>query len=180
MKSIANIDTYIATLSDKITDYDAKSAKLKEKREIIFKARALYPDIAIARGALCSPSVWDKVSCMSIKSSGRYRSDYVAVMFYVGFKHSVDGAKIFVAPVENIIARINRSYTKHSMGIASRQPDTIQILDYKSIIPDACPNKSIFIRRMKKSLIKLIQKDKLVVTQNSFDIDVWDKLSLLI
>lgn len=181
MASQSPIDNYLAHLDDKIikTDNSIKSlsnraVKLRQQKAAILKAKEIYPDLIVYKNVLCSAMVWDKVQCMTIDAGSGWHSSDMTVRFSVGFKDNIDDMNVFVAPLEHRIAYIGRG--KYNV---SRNGNSIQVFDYKQLIPDTCPNKATFVRRIKKALIRVIQSQKLTVEKNSFDIDNIEKLLLL-
>jgi len=101
-----------------------------------------------------------------------YRATGLSVKFSLNKKYS-DGLKIFMIPAESQIAQLQlEGYGKTSKG-------TIKIFDYKDIIPDSCPRRKAFIRRIKYHILNLIKKNNLTIANDSFDKEDFLKLMLL-
>lgn len=162
----------------KIAYSEKRIVKLRVKKEGLTKLVEKYPEAQYSNGDLYLNGVgnnWDKVAGMSIESMqerGNYRALNLGVKFSLNKKHS-EGLKIFMVPDDAIVAQIiAEGYGKTAKG-------TIQIFDYKRIVPDMCPRRKAFIRRIKYHILNVIQKKHLTILDNSFDKEDFLKLMLL-
>lgn len=162
----------------KISYAEKRIAKLKVQKDGLAKLVEKYPEARYSNGDLYLEGMrdnWDKVAGMSIESvyeRQNYKATNLAVKFSLNKKYS-EGLKIFMIPENGVIAQIiTEGYGKTAKG-------TIKIFDYKSIIPDTCPRRKAFIRRIKYNLLDKIVKKHLTIQDDSFDKDDFVKLMLL-
>jgi|SRR5271170_4090233 len=167
-------------LDDVISNYDKEI--LRKERDIVDlqkekakyqKIKELYPAAHYTGRAICLPNIWDKITCMRIERKRKYYSmSYINVKFFLGKGQLVEGMKIYTLPFDNPVAAI-----KHTYGMTKEKQ--IEIFDYKKIIPDECPRKKAFIKRIKLYLVRSITQDGLTIDNKSFDKDEITKLMLL-
>lgn len=143
--------------------------QLKQKKEIYLKIKEEYPDAVIDRGNVCLNNIWDKITCMRIERNNYYD---VSVKFLVGKKFTICGMNTYTNPLFSRIATIQNNYS-------GQRRTEITIFDFKSLIPDSCPSKKKFVKRIKIYLLNRIVKDKLFIHPNSFGKEEFTKLMLL-
>jgi hypothetical protein len=167
------LDAIISSIDRDITYHEKQLTSIKNKREKLVDLAKLYPDMKCENNVYCLPSIWDKVSCMRLdraRNGYSYSSMNIVARFSVGSRDLIAGMKIHTDPYSNIIATINYPY---------KGSKTIEIFDYSKLIPDICPKKSRFVKRIRSRIIQTISNSQLDITANSFDKANIEKLILL-
>lgn len=167
------LEEVISDLNRDIYSQEQQIKFLLARKEKFEKIKERYPDAHFEAGCICLPDIWDKITCMRIEKKRKYYSAYkINVRFTLNKKNamSFENLKIHAHPYTNTIAEV-------SYGRLSNKE--IRILDYKSIIPEACPKRKAFIKRIKLSLLESITRHKLSISQNSFEKEEIEKLLLL-
>jgi hypothetical protein len=167
------LDALILSIDRDINYHERQLTSIKSKREKLAELAKLYPDMKCENNVFCLPSIWDRVSCMRLERARNgysYSSMNLVGRFSVGAKDLIAGMKIHTDPYNSVIATINYPY---------KGQKSIEIFDYTKLIPDICPKKSRFIKRIRSRIIQTISHSQLDITANSFDKENIEKLILL-
>jgi hypothetical protein len=152
---------------------------LKNKRDKLSELQILFPNAHYENGVVCLPDVWDKVNCMRIEWQYHYQTPQIVAKFSLGKRTTPEnvpeGMNIHIYPFHNPIANIQYIYDATSKS-RSRE---VTILNYKKLIPDICPKKEAFIKRIKSRLMDFILVEKMRPTNNSFEYEEFQRLVLL-
>lgn len=167
------LDEVISGIDKDISRHNRYIQGFEEEKAKFQKIKEQYPAAHYTGRAICLPNIWEKITCMRIERKRRYYSvSNINVKFFLGKGQSVEGMKIYTWPFDNPIASI-----KHTYGVT--RDKQIEIFDYKKIIPDACPKKKSFVKRIKLYLVSSILQDGLTLDKKSFDYEEITKLMLL-
>jgi hypothetical protein len=167
-----NFDDLIKSIEREISQHTKTLQQLQARKEGFLKLKQDYPTAEYDAGSICSNEIWDKVSCMRlVHGKGRNWND-ICAKFLLHERDSPEGLKLYTNPLFNTIATIKYNY-------GSPRKYEITIFDYKALIPDSCPNKKKFIRRIKLHLVKKITQGKLTIAANSFYKDEFENLLLI-
>jgi hypothetical protein len=167
------IEDLILSLDRDIGYHERATQGIKIKRDKLLKLAALYPDMLCENNVFCLPNIWDRVSCMRLERARNgysYSSMNLVARFSVGARNFIAGMKIHTDPYNSVIAKIDYPY---------RGTKTIEIFNYDKLIPDTCPHKTKFVKRIKSRLIQQITRSQLNITANSYDRENIEKLMLL-
>ncbi len=161
-----SIDAEISYLSKKINKNNKEIIRLKSKKENLEKLKMAFPEAEYSFGAIITKDVNDKISCMKFSSEWHT----LCVSFSIGPKQY--GRPIYADPYKIKIASLDYNYdiTKKSRS------GTIKIFDYETIIDDSCSRKKKFINRIKMHILKKINKGNLLISDDSFNKDMFKKL----
>ena len=167
------LEAVIYSIDKSIISQEQALTLLRTRRNRFEALKQQYPEASYENGAICLPTIWDKITCMRIERKRRYYStSKINVKFLLGKKNTIDGMKIYTLPFENPVAEI-----KYQYGAARKRE--ILIFDYKKLIPLECQRRNQFIKRIKMYLINIIVQDGLYITDNSFEKSDFEKLMLL-
>lgn len=182
--AIKYVDGRIAHYDHQITTGTKRIVRLKEQKEQFQKIQTQYPDASYRNGEIYlvgRTDKWGDVAGMGIEIEYNYAQQkrYVSVKF--SLKNKDDGGiKTYIVPANSNIAEIKSSnYSRYRATNSANNDGTIQIFDYKNIIPDECKRKKSFLKRIKKFILKQITGDKLTIVKGSSYEDDFTKLIVI-
>jgi hypothetical protein len=164
------ISKLISSLDEDIKYEEKNLLNLKNKRDKFSNLQTLCPTAQYENGVFCMENIWSHITCMRIEKKYYYRPTYgrnIIAKFSVGQRTLINGVKMHTAPLNNVIATSN---------YRSRE---IIVNDYNSIIGIDCLKKQQFIKRIRIYLVNLILREKLILDQNSYDVESLNKLLML-
>ena len=177
-----HLNHIINELDKQITASKTELVLLEEIKIALIKLAARYPDAHLEKNnTVCIDNLWDKMSCMRVAwgyGYGTYGSmTKVNVRFSVGKKDMEDDIRIHSYPYNNTIANI--AYLPNQNGLYPRRTKEITILDYSNIIPNVCPKRKIFLKRIRNYLLNIIIKEQMKINTKSYNTDEFERLILL-
>lgn len=167
------LDALISSIDRDINYHEKQLLSIKTRRDKLAELAKVYPDMKCENNVFCLPSIWETVDCMRlerVRNGHSYSSMNLVARFSVGVRNLIGGMKIHTDPYNNVIAKIDYPY---------KAQKTIEIYDYNKLIPDSCPNKTKFIKRIKARIMQHIIRTGLTITANSYDKEHIEKLMLL-
>lgn len=164
------VSSIIQNIDRQIAKNENQNKKLIAKKEAFQKVAASLPDLIIGRNdILCSKSVASDISCMKIYKGSSYRYSY-NFTFVLHTNNKKYGKPIYLSDNYFVAA------TFSGWG----KDRTIEIKDFASLIPDEVKKKDKFVKRIKRTIVQLISKDKLKVSPKSHDFESYRKLLALV
>lgn len=158
------IDRKIECVDLKIAKSEKRLTALKKSKEKLIEITNLpYKNVDFAYGVgVVAENISNLISGMSI-TQGRYE---ICASFNISpTLHK--GVKVYKYPYKNVIATIHKGNA------------IITVHNYDVMIGDDCKVKNKFLKRIKKTLINYIIKEKLNLSENSFNYKELNKLLLL-
>lgn len=167
----------INDIDREITRSKTELVFLEQRKQSLEKLLIKYPDAHYEHNAVCVDNLWNKITCMRVAWNGRhYYTAQINVRFSIGKKEEREcEEKLYTYPYNNAIANISIIPTQRG------QPRTreITILNYSNIIPNECPKRKDFIKRIRNYLLNNIIKQNMVINNQSYNIDEFNKLIML-
>jgi hypothetical protein len=170
--------TYILSdLDREITLSEFQLTLLKERKNSLAKLNEQFPNAHYEHNAICLDDIWHKITCMRIRRVSRYYyNSKVNVSFLLGKRDAIEGIKIHTHPYEQTIAEIASIYNP---SISKNRVKEMLIFDYAKLIPEQCPDRAKFLKRIKKYLIGIITRENLLIKDGSFNQEEYQRLILL-
>lgn len=157
---------------DKHIDWQKRGlVALEDQRSRIVELSERYPDAHWINGTLCLQNIWPNITRMRItRKTKLWPTTKIIVRFLTPEKFAKD-LNVYAYPYEQDIATIHYDYQTNNRDL--------KILDYTSVIPDSCPKKNSFIKRIKQYLIQSALYDNLTLNDQSYNIDEFAKHLIL-
>jgi hypothetical protein len=175
----------INELDKQITASKTELVLLEERKIALIKLATKYPDAHLEKNnTVCIDNLWDKMSCMRVAwgwgyGYGTYGSmTKVNVRFSVGKKDMEDGIRIHSYPYNNTVATIAFLFLPNPNNTYPRRVKEITVLNYSNMIPDACPKRKVFLKRIRNYLLNIIIKENMKINNNSYNTDEFERLIL--
>lgn len=169
----------ISDLQRDINQQQKKVSILETRKDKLNKLLDLFPNAHYEYGAICLDDIWNKITCMRLsRPYYHWYNAKVSAKFLLSKRDTLqelNGLKIYTFPLENDIANIVSTYN----STTKTRSKEIEIYDYTKLIPDACPKKKQFLKRIKVYLLNVITSDRMTINQNSFNLNEFQKLMLL-
>lgn len=167
---LADIEAVLNHLNEKVSH-------LETTKNTINLLQQKYPDLKYNHKYYTSASVKDEITGMELKR--KYKSSvigrttyFITAKFYVNPSLNY-GSKIYLAPLENVIA-------EHYVGTTyNNKSDTITIFDFSKFIDKEWYRSNQFIKRTRHYLLKYIEEERATITDQSYEKSYFEGLLAL-